>query len=73
MHLEKCPKNGAHKPDICAQDKMKKEWYIIDGTVCVSGTIQGWTMFRRDKYAHLSLGVRSLYPGHKVSRAKSRN
>ena len=25
------------------------------------------TMFKRDKYADLKLGVNSLYPGHKVS------
>ena len=48
-------------------DKMIKEWYITEGTVCVPGTIPARTMFERDKYADLRLGVKSLYPGHKVS------
>ena len=43
------------------------EWFIIEGTVCMPGTIPARTMFKRDKYADLRLGVKSLYPGHKVS------
>ena len=31
------------------------------------GTIPARTMFKRDKYADLRLGVKRLYPGHKVS------
>ena len=48
-------------------DKVKKEWFIIEGTVCMPGTIPARTMFKRDKYADLKLGVKSLYPGHKIS------
>ena len=66
-HLEKCPRNGAKKPDMSMLDKMNKEWYITEGTVCVPRTIPARTMFKRDKYADLRLGVKSLYPGHKVS------
>ena len=67
-HLEKCPRNGANKPDMSVLDKVKKEWFIIEGTVCMPGTIPARTMFKRDKYADLKLGVKSLYPGHNVSR-----
>ena len=66
-HLEKFPRNGANKPDMSVLDKVKKEWFIIEGTVCMSGTIPARTMFKRDKYVDLKLGVKSLYPGHKVS------
>ena len=31
------------------------------------GTIPARTIFKRDKYADLRLGVKSLYPGQKVS------
>ena len=66
-HLEKCPKNGANKPDISVLDKVNKEWFIIEGTVCLPGTIPARTMLKRDKYADLRIGVKSLFSGHKVS------
>ena len=47
-------------------DKMNKDWYIIEGTVCVPGIIQARTMFKRDKYGDSRQAVKSLYPGHKV-------
>ena len=46
---------------------MNKEWLIIEGTVCLPGTIPARTMFKRDKYADLGIGVKSLYSGHKGS------
>ena len=46
---------------------MNKEWFIIEGTVCLPWTIPARTMFKRDKYADLRVGVKSLYYGHKVS------
>ena len=64
-HLEKYPRNGANKPDISVLDKVNKEWFIIEGTVCLPGTISARTMFKRDKYADLRIGVKSLYSGHK--------
>ena len=66
-HLENCPRNGANKPDISVLDKVNKEWFIIAGTVCLPGTMPARTMFKRDKYADLRIGVKSLYSGHKVS------
>ena len=66
-HLGKCPRNGANKPDIIVLDKVYKEWFIIEGTVCLPGTIPAKTMFKRDKYADLRVGVKSLYSGHKFS------
>ena len=66
-HLEKCPRNGANKPDMSVLDKVKKEWFIIEGTAYMPGTILARAMFKRDKYADLKLGVKTLYPGHKVS------
>ena len=67
MHLEKCPRNGANKPDMSDLDKVNKEWFIIKGIICMPGTIPARTMFEREKYADLKLGLKSLYPGHKVS------
>ena len=66
-HLEKFPRNGTHKPDMNVLDKMNKNWYIIEGTMCMPGKIPARAMLKRDKYADLRLGVKSLYPGNKVS------
>ena len=75
-NLEKGPRNGANKPDMSVLDKMNKDWYIIEGTVCVPGIegtvcvpgiIQARTMFKRDKYGDSRQAVKSLYPGLKVS------
>ena len=38
--------------------------------MCVPGTIPARTVFKRDKYEDLRLGVTSLYPGHKVTRVQ---
>ena len=46
-HLERCPRNGANKPDISALDKVNKEWFIIEGTICMPGTLSARTMFKR--------------------------
>ena len=46
---------------------MNKEWFIIEGTVCLPGTIPVRTTFKRDRYADLRIGVKSLYSGHKVN------
>ena len=67
LHLEKCPRNGANKPDMSDLDKVNKEWFIIKGIICMPGTIPARTMFKKEKYADLKLGLKSLYPGHKVS------
>ena len=66
-HLEKCPRSGANKPDISVLDEVNKEWFIIEGTVCLPGTRPARIMLKRDKYGNLRIGVRSLYSGHKVS------
>ena len=57
LHLERCPRNGANKPDISALDKVNKEWFIIEGTICMPGTLSARTMFKRDKYADVKLRV----------------
>lgn len=64
---KKCPRNGANKPDISVLDKVNKEWFITEGTICFPGTIPARTMFKGDKYADLRIGVKSLYSGHKDS------
>ena len=46
---------------------MNKEWFIIEGTVCLPWTIPARKMFKRDKYADLRVGVKSLHSGHKFS------
>ena len=65
-HLGKCTRKGAIKPDKSVLDKMNKEWYIIEGTVCVPGTIPARTMFKRDKYADLKLGVFDILAAHSI-------
>ena len=37
--LEKCPKDGANKPDISILDKKHKEWSLVKGTIFTPGTI----------------------------------
>ena len=66
--MEKCPRTGANKPDMSVLDKVNKEWFIIEGTVCFPGRILARTMFKSgDKYADLRIRVKSLYSGNKVS------
>ena len=54
----KMPKklNGSSKHDISVWDEVSKEWFIIEGTICMSGTISLRTMFKRDKYAEEDQG-----------------
>ena len=49
-YLEKCPRIGANKPETSVLDQMNLNWYIIEGTMCMLGTIAARTMFKRDKY-----------------------
>ena len=56
-HLEKSPRNGANKPEMSVLDKVNKEWFIIEGTICLPGTIPARTLFIRDKYADLRVGA----------------
>ena len=48
-HLEKYSRNGANKHDTIVPDKVNKERFIVEGTVCLPGTIPARTMFKRDK------------------------
>ena len=64
--LEKCPMNGANRPDISVLDKKNKEWIIIEGKTCNPGKITMRTKHKKDKYIDLKLGIKNLYPGHKV-------
>lgn len=40
-------------------DKVNKEWFIIEGTLCMPGTIPARTIFIRDNYTDLKLRVKS--------------
>ena len=64
--LEKCPKDGANKPDISILDKKNKEWFLVEGTICTPGTIAERTKYKQNKYLDLRLGIKNLYPGYKV-------
>ena len=37
--LEKCPKNGANKPDVSILDNKNKVWSLVEGRKCTPGTI----------------------------------
>ena len=64
--LEKCPMNGANRPDISVLDKKNKEWIIIEGTICNPGKIKTRAKQKKDKYIDLKLGIKNLYSGNKV-------
>ena len=64
--LEKCPKDGANKPDISILDKKNKEWSLVEGTICTPGTIAERTKYNQNEYLDLRLGIKNLYPGYKV-------
>jgi hypothetical protein len=64
--LERCPRDGANKPDISVLDKKNKEWTLIEGTICTPGTIAERTKYKQTKYVDLRLGIKNLYPGYKV-------
>ena len=59
--------NGANRPEISVLDKKNKEWIIIEGTICNPGTITMRTKHKKDKYIDLKLGIKNLYPDHKVN------
>ena len=63
--LEKCPKNGANKPDISMLDMKNKEWSLVEGTICTPGTIIAErTKNKCNEYVD-RLGIKNLYPGCK--------
>ena len=64
MAFGKRPRNGANKPDMSVLEKVNKEWFIIEGTVCL---LSARKMFKRDKFADLRIGVKNLFSGHKLS------
>ena len=64
--LEKCPRDGANKPDINILDKKNKEWSLVEGKICTPGTIGERTKYKQNKYLDLRLGINNLYPGYKV-------
>lgn len=64
--IEKCPQNGANKPDISVQDKTSKEWLIIEGTICTPGLITERKRSKMTKYLDLKTGIKELYPQYKV-------
>ena len=63
--LEKCPKDGANKPDISIPDKKNKEWSLVEGTICTPGTVAERPKNKQNKYVDLRLEIKNLYPGYK--------
>ena len=64
--LEKCRKDGANKPDVSILDKQKKEWSLVEGTICTPGAIAEKTMYEQNMYLDLGLEIKNLYSGYKV-------
>ena len=62
--LEKCPMNGANRPNISVLDKKNKEWIIIEGKTCNPGKITMRTKHKKDKYIDLKLQSRTKLLKH---------
>ena len=67
FHLERAPENGANKIDMSVQDKSKKQWLLLEGTVCSVGKIMDRSNLKQEKYRELRSGIQQLYPSHKVT------
>ena len=52
--------------DIMGPTKKNKEWILVEGTICTPGPISERTKYKKNKYVHLRLGIKKLYPAHKV-------
>ena len=64
--VEKCPQDGANKPEISILDKKNKEWSLVKGTIFTPGAIAERTKYKQNKYVDLRFGIKNLYPGYKV-------
>lgn len=67
FYLPKPPANGANKIDIAVHDVKKKEWLLLEGTVCGVGKIKDRSIKKQNKYTDLRKGIKELHSKHKVT------
>ena len=52
---------------MAVHDIQKKEWLLLEGTVCGIGKIADRTSKKQMKYRDLRSGIKQMYPQHKVT------
>ena len=67
FYLPEPPEDGANKIDMALHDIQKKEWLLLEGTVCGIGKIADRTSKKQMKYRDLRSGIKQMYPQHKVT------
>ena len=67
FYLPEPPEDGANKIDMALHDIQKKEWLLLEGTVCGIGKIADRTRKKQMKYRDLRSGIKQMYPQHKVT------
>ena len=66
FYLPEPPEDGANKINMAIHDTQKKEWLLLEGTVCDMGKIADRTSKTQTKYRDLQSGIKQMYPQLKV-------
>ena len=70
FYLPEPPDDGANKIDMAVHDIQKKEWLVLEGTMCSIAKIADTTSKKQMKYragASLRSGIKQMYPQYKVT------
>ena len=67
FYLPEPPEDGADEFDMAVHDIQKKEWLLLEGTVCGIGKIEDRTSEKQIKYKDLRSGIKQMYQQHKVT------
>ena len=65
--LREPPEDGANKIDMAVHDIQRREWLLLEGTVCGIGNIADRTIKKRIKYRDLRSAINQMYPQHRVT------
>ena len=59
--LRETPEDGANKIDMAVHDIQRREWLLLEGTVCGIGNIADRTIKKRMKYRDLRSAINQMY------------
>ena len=62
-------KTAQNKIDMALHDIQKKEWLLLEGTVCGIGKIADRTSKKQMKYRDLRSGIKQMYPQQKAHKS----
>ena len=65
--LREPPEDGTNKIDMAVHDIRRREWLLLESTVCSIGKIADRTIKKQIKYRDLRSVIKQMYPQHKVT------